>query len=57
MPKSPGIFLYSALTQESILTKEVIYLLKYLQYNFGKRYKEENKTENLTKQSQLEIED
>lgn len=32
-------------------------MLKYLQYNFGKRNKEVNKTENLTKERQLEIED
>lgn len=32
-------------------------MLKYLRYNFGKRNKEVNKTENLTKERQLEIED
>lgn len=36
---------------------EVIDLLKYLRYNFGKRNKEVNKIENLTKERQLEIED
>ena len=32
-------------------------MLKYLQYNFGKRNKDVNKMENLTKERQLEIED
>lgn len=32
-------------------------MLKYLRYNFDKRNKEVNKTENLTKERQLEIED
>lgn len=35
----------------------MINLLKYLRYNFDKRNKEVNKTENLTKERQLEIED
>lgn len=73
MSKSFGIFLYPALALEFTLTqefscfsldknirtlnREVIDLLKYLRYNFGKRNKEVNKMENLTKERQLEIED